>query len=153
MTTRWWCASVAVLVLALTTGEVPQGQGASVVDHVNPRPRLLFAPGEYGRFVGETTGVRRNSFDQLIAEIDSRGTGAWNERDLRLESQALVARVLIDRGDGRGQTYLGYARHTLQQFLAKHAYTQFPDSHDLPGRNVPRAAAVRPSAVLPKHLD
>jgi len=120
-----------VLVLALTTGEVPQGQGASVVDHVNPRPRLLFAPGEYGRFVGESTGVRRNSFDQLIAEIDSRGTGAWNERDLRLESQALAARVLIDRGDGRGQTYLGYARHTLQQFLAKHAYTQFPDSHDL----------------------
>ena len=124
MTTRWWCASLAVLVLALTTGEVPQGQGASVVDHVNPRPRLLFAPGEYARFVGETTGVRRGAFERNSPPKSTSGHGQHGtSRDLQLESQALAARVLIDRGDAKGGTYLGYARHTLQQFLGKHAYT------------------------------
>ena len=102
MTSRWWCVSAAAVVLALTTGGVPQGQGTTLVDHVNPRPRLLFAPGEYGRFVDDTTGVRQRAFDRLTAEVAERGVRLWNERDLQLESQALVARVLLDRGDGRG---------------------------------------------------
>ena len=49
----------------------------------------MFAPGEYERFIGETTGARRVAFDRLTGQIDSRGTTAWNERDLQIESQAL----------------------------------------------------------------
>jgi hypothetical protein len=131
MTSRRWCVSAAAVVLALTTGGLPQGQGPTLVDHVNPRPRLLFAPGEYDRFAGETTGVRRSAFDRLAAEVAERGAGSWNERDLQLESQALTARVLLERGDGRGQTFLGYARRTVGRFLDRHAYVQFTDSHEL----------------------
>ena len=131
MTTRGWCVFAAAAALALTTGSVPQGQGATGVDHVNPRPRLLFAPGEYARFVGETSGVRRAAFGRLVAEIDSRGMATWNERDLQIESQALAARVLIDRGDDRGATYLGYARHSVERLLPTQAYSRFRDSHDL----------------------
>ena len=128
---RWSCVFCALVVLALTNGLARQGQAASMVSQVNPRPRLLFAPGEYTRFLGETTGVRRSAFDRLIAEIDERGARNWNERDLQLESQALAARVLLDRRDGRGNTYLGYARRTVGLLLAKHAYEQFRESHDL----------------------
>jgi hypothetical protein len=132
MTSRWWCVRAAVVVLALTNPVVPQGQGATVVSHVNPRPRLLFAPGEYARFFAETTGVRRDVFERLTAEIDSWGTRRWNERDLQLESQALAARVLLDRGDSRGQRYLTYARGSLRQhFLSQQAFSRFSDSHDL----------------------
>lgn len=107
MTSRWWCVGTAAVVLALTNPVVPHGQGVTTVNHVNPRPRLLFAPGEYARLIGETTGVRRGAFERMTAEIDSWGTRRWNERDLQLESQALAARVLIDRGDSRGQKGLG----------------------------------------------
>ncbi|HEX2310955.1 MAG TPA: hypothetical protein VHH91_09575, partial [Vicinamibacterales bacterium] len=62
MTLRQWCVGAAVTVLALTSAGRPLGQSATLVTHVNPRPRLLFAPGEYPRFVGETAGVRRDAF-------------------------------------------------------------------------------------------
>jgi hypothetical protein len=131
MTSRHWCVGAVVTVLALTSAGRPLGQSATLVTHVNPRPRLLFAPGEYPRFVGETAGIRRDPFNRMTAEIDSRGTRRWNERDLQIESQALAARVLLDRGDPRGQTYLAYARNSLAQLLTTHAYERFRDSHDL----------------------
>ena len=102
-----------------------------MVTHVNPRPRLLFAPGEYARFVSETAGVRRAAFARMRAEIDDRRMRNWNERDLQLESQALAARVLIDRGDPSGQQYLQYARNTVTRLLTTHVYQRFTDSHVL----------------------
>ena len=131
MTSRRWCVSAVAVVLALTTGGLPQGQGPTLVDHVNPRPRMLFAPGEYERFVAETTGVRRSAFESLAAEVAARGARAWNERDLQLESQALTARVLLDRQDPRGETFLGYARQTVGRMLERHVYVQLTDSHAL----------------------
>ena len=108
-----------------------QGQAAPFVTSVNPRPRLMFAPGEYQRFVGEIAGVRRVSFERLASEIDTRGTKAWNERDIQLESQALAARVLLDRGDARGERYLGYARRSVASLLDTHTFTNWRDSHDI----------------------
>jgi hypothetical protein len=131
MTSRRWCVSAVAVVLALTTGGLPQGQGPTLVDHVNPRPRMLFGPGEYERFVAETTGVRRSAFESLAAEVAARGARAWNERDLQLESQALTARVLLDRQDPRGETFLGYARQTVGRMLERHVYVQLTDSHAL----------------------
>jgi hypothetical protein len=131
MTTRRWCVGAAAVVLALSTGGLPRGQGRTLVDHVNPRPRLLFAPGEYTRFVADATGARQSAFDRLTAEVAERGTRSWNERDLQLESQALMARVLLDRGDPRGGTFLSYARQSVGRFLERHAYVQYTDSHAL----------------------
>jgi len=131
MTLRRWCVGAAVTVLALTSAGRPLGQSATLVTHVTPRPRLLFAPGEYPRFVAETAGVRRDAFNRMTAEIDSRGTRRWNERDLQIESQALAARVLLDRGDSRGQTYLAYARNSVAQLLTTQAYERYRDSHEL----------------------
>jgi len=124
-------AAAVVIVLLGLLARTDHGQAQALADHVNPRPRLMFAPGEYQRFVDETTGVRRVAFERMTAEIDARGTKAWNERDLQLESQALAARVLLDRGDERGQRYLGYARQTLATLLRTHTFTNWRDSHDI----------------------
>ena len=125
--------AVAAAVLALTGLFVrtDHGQAAPFVTGVNPRPRLMFAPGEYQRFVEETSGVRRVSFERLASEIDTRGTRTWNERDIQLESQALAARVLLDRGDARGERYLGYARRSVARLLETHTFTNWRDSHDI----------------------
>jgi heparinase II/III-like protein/fungalysin/thermolysin propeptide len=132
MTRGWrWRAAGVALALAAATGGLPQGQGALGVSGVNPRPRLLFAPGEYGRLVAETTGVRRAAFERMTAEIEDRKTANWNDRDMQIESQALASRVLLDRHDARGPRYLGYARASVQRVLATHLYNRFPDSHDL----------------------
>src|SRR5204863_6418910 len=131
MTSRAVMAATVAIVLLGLLARTDHGQAQALADHVNPRPRLMFAPGEYQRFVEETTGVRRVAFERMTAEIDARGTKAWNERDLQLESQALAARVLLDRGDERGQRYLGYARPTLAAFLGTHTFTNWRDSHDI----------------------
>jgi hypothetical protein len=123
------CAVVALLTLGWSTGSTAVAQG--IVQRVNPRPRLMFAPGEYARFLAETTGVRRAAFDRVAAEIDANGSRAWNERDLQLATQALAARVLLDRGDGRGATYLGLARQTMRGVLERQAFDRLPDSHAL----------------------
>ncbi len=91
----------------------------------------MFAPGEYERFVGETTGARKEAFDRLTAQIDANGTKAWNEKDLQIESQALAARVLLDRGDDRGNRYLGYARQSLASLLGTHTFVRWRDSHEI----------------------
>jgi hypothetical protein len=124
----------SILVTAVLCGALlaPAVAAAEVrIDQVNARPRMLFAPGEYDRFREETRGARRVAFDRLVAEIQSRGTRNWNERDLQLESQALAARVLLDRGDPRGQTFLTYARNSLQFYLTSHTYVRFTNSHDI----------------------
>src|SRR5687768_15323934 len=100
MTSKWMglacvlllCAALALLPLSWSASSTAVAQ-ASFVQRVNPRPRLLFAPGEYGRFLGETTGARRAAFDRVTAEIDSHGSKPWNERDLQLLTQAIAARV------------------------------------------------------------
>jgi len=127
-------ASSAARVLAAVCVALvlPTAAAAQIrVDRVNPRPRMLFAPGEFQRFASETTGARRAYFDRLVAEIEQRGTRAWNERDLQLESQALVGRVFLDRGDRRGQTFQSYASNSLTFFLNSHTYTRWSTSHDI----------------------
>lgn len=126
-------ACVCVAALLLPPLEAPQTTSAQgpFVERVNPRPRLLFAPGEYARFVKETTGVRRAAFERMLEEVESLGTRNWNERDIQLESQALAARVMLDRGDGRGQKYLGYARGTLNRIIQQQMFQRFSESHDL----------------------
>ena len=131
-----WVAAAAVcaavLVGPLGPGWIATGgaQGPSI-ERVHPRPRLLFAPGEYARFLSETSGVRRAAFDRLLEEIDAVGTRNWNERDLQLESQALAARVLLDRRDRRGATYLDLARATLRGILERQQFQRYSDSHGL----------------------
>lgn len=124
-------AGLALACGWLVTLGVETGRGADLVQQVNPRPRLLFAPGEFQRFVAETSGVRAAAFTRLLDEVNDRGTRAWNERDLQLESHALVARVLIERGDPAAGTYLGLARQSLQLFLRTHTYQRWTDSHDI----------------------
>lgn len=92
---------------------------------------MLFAPGEYQRFLSETTGARRAYFDRLVAEIQNRGARNWNERDLQLESQAIAARVLLDRGDGRGAAILSHASGSLRFFLRSHTFVRWKNSHDI----------------------
>ena len=117
-----------VLWLAVAPGET---QGTAWVERVNPRPRLLFAPGEFERLVSETGGARREAFANLLAHIDDRGTRDWNERDIQLESHALAARVLLDRGDPRGPRIVGYARESLRFFLETHTFENWSDSHQI----------------------
>jgi hypothetical protein len=124
-------AGLALALMWLLTFGVEPGRSADLVQQVNPRPRLMFAPGEFDRFVAETTGARRDAFTRLVAEINDRGTRGWNERDLQLESHALVARVLIERGDPAAGTYLALARNSLQFFLNTHTYQRWSDSHDI----------------------
>ena len=121
---------VAALVLPLEAPRTTAAQGP-FVERVNPRPRLLFAPGEYARFVKETTGVRRAPFDRMLEEVESLGNRNWNERDIQLESQALAARVMLDRRDRRGEQYLGYARRTMSGILQRQMFQRFSESHDL----------------------
>jgi hypothetical protein len=125
----WWVC--AALALAMVVAAVQPGRGAALVDRVQPRPRLLFAPGEFAQFSRETTTVRREAFERMLGHVDDRGTRSWNEADLQLESQALAARILLDRGDGRGAQYLELARRSLQFFLNTHAYRRYPDAHQL----------------------
>ena len=124
------CAALTLLPLSWSASTTAWAQ-ASFVQRVNPRPRLMFAPGEYGRFLAETTGARRAAFDRVTTEVSSQGSRPWNERDLQLETQALAARVLLDRRDGRGATYLGFARQTMRGLIERQAFARFPDSHDL----------------------
>jgi hypothetical protein len=132
MTARGWGFLVAALAAAaLLTARAQPAAGTTLVTRVNPRPRLLFAPGEFARFSQETETVRKPAFDRLVDQIDSRGTRPWNERDLQLESQAIVARVLLDRGDPSGETYLRYARNSARFFLGTHTFTRWDDSHQI----------------------
>jgi hypothetical protein len=132
MTARGWGFFVAALAAAaLLTARAQPAAGTPLVNRVNPRPRLLFAPGEFARFSQETETVRREAFERLVGQIDSRGTRPWNERDLQLESQAIVARVLLDRGDPSGDTYLGYARGSARFFLNTHTFRRWDDSHQI----------------------
>ena len=128
---RAGAAAAAVALAASLWLAIPRGQTqtTSWVERVNARPRLLFAPGEFERFGAETAGTRRAAFDDLLAHIDARGTRGWNERDIQLESQALAARVLLDRGEPRGSRVLGYARNSLRFFLDTHTYHRWSDSH------------------------
>ena len=112
--------------MAFRKGRVPPSSITSIRG-----PGCCLRPANTTVSLGETTGVRRSAFDRLAAEVAERGARSWNERDLQLESQALTARVLLERGDGRGQTFLGYARRTVGRFLDRHAYVQFTDSHEL----------------------
>jgi hypothetical protein len=127
--TTW--AALALAAVWLVTLGVERGRGADLVQQVTPRPRLMFAPGEFQRFVDETGGVRQDAFARLVAEINERGTRAWNERDLQLESHALVARVLLERGHPAAATYLDFARRSLQFFLNTHTYVRWSESHDV----------------------
>jgi hypothetical protein len=129
--TRLTLAGLCLALGWLLTLGVEPGRGADLVQQVNPRPRLMFAPGEFERFVADTGGARRNAFTRLVAEINDRGSRAWNERDLQLESHALVARVLIERGDPAAGTYLNLARQSLQFFLNTHTYVRWSESHDI----------------------
>jgi hypothetical protein len=124
------CLAAALLPLSWSARGTAVAQ-ASLVQRVNPRPRLMFAPGEYARFLSETTGSRRGAFDRVTAEIDAQGARNWNERDLQVETQALAARVLLDRGDGRGAKYLGLARQSMRAVIERQAFHRFPDSHVL----------------------
>lgn len=125
----WWAG--AALALVIVVASVRPGRGAELIDRVQPRPRLLFAPGEFARFTQEVDTVRREAFQRMLAEIDARGSRAWNERDLQLESQALAARVLIERGDPRGGQYLELARRSLRFYLDTHVFRRYPDAHQL----------------------
>jgi hypothetical protein len=131
MTSRVLTLGAAVLAVVGLLVRTDQGQAQALAERVNPRPRLMFAPGEYQRLAAEVAGSRREAFERLAAEIDRRGARPWNERDLQLESQALAARVMLDRGDDRGPRYLGYARQTMSSMLATHTYTNWRESHDI----------------------
>jgi hypothetical protein len=125
----WWIG--AALALGMIVAAVQPGRGAALVDRVQPRPRLLFAPGEFAQFSRETTTVRRESFERLLRQIDELGTRGWNERDLQIESQSLAARVLLDRGDPRGGRYLDLARQSMRSLLNQHVFRRFTDAHEL----------------------
>ena len=124
--------TAALVALSLgfgwTTTAVAQ---APLVVRVNPRPRMLFAPGEYPQFVDETSGPRRAALDRLTSHIERLGSRNWNERDLQLESQALVSRVLLDRRDSRGNTFLGLARQTMRGITERQMFQRFSESHAL----------------------
>jgi hypothetical protein len=128
----------ALIAAALVTvGLFPAFQGATgapaiVVDRVLSRPRLFFAPGEFRTFLEETKNVRAEYFDTLVGWIDDRGSRAWNERDLQVQSQTLVARVFFERGDhARGTRYLNLARQSLRHYLDRQTSAEFRSSHDL----------------------
>jgi Heparinase II/III-like protein len=110
---------------------VSQRRGGLTVERVLPRPRLFFAAGEFERFVRETTGARAEYFDSLLDFIQDRGARAWNENDIQLQSQALVARVLYERGERDAAAILRLARSSLRHFLDQHTFTEWSDSHQM----------------------
>lgn len=127
----------ALVVMTILPG-LPQPEKAEplvqkvqplVFRRVLPHPRLFFAPGEFRIFVEETKNARADYFDRLVGQIDARGSRAWNERDLQVQSQTLVARVLLERSDRRGARYLDMARQSLRHYLDRHTYDEFRDSH------------------------
>jgi hypothetical protein len=131
---RWILAAAAAALVAIGVHPGLEGQRdvrSLTVQRVVPHPRLFFAPGEFERFLSETRTVRGAYFDSLMAEIEEHGSRAWNERDLQVQSQALVGRVLIERRDDRGARVLDLARNSLRHFLDRHTFTQFRDSHDM----------------------
>jgi hypothetical protein len=126
--------AAAVLVAAAGFSAVFSAQrpaAAITIQRVEARPRLFFAPGEFRRFVAESTGPRADFFNSLVTEVQSRGTRDWNERNLQIESQALVARVLLERGDARGGPILDLARNSLRYYMDRHTYTEWRDSHQM----------------------
>ena len=132
--TQWRCTVLAAALVALGSHLAVLGQrdtGALSVQRVMPRPRLFFAPGEFARFLTETRNARAAFFDTLLAFTTEQGSRDWNERDLQLESQALLARVLTERRDGRGQEILALARKSLRYFLDRHTFTQYRDVHEM----------------------
>lgn len=124
-------AAALVTFGLIQTFQGARGAPAISVDRVMARPRLFFAPGEFRTFVEETRNVRAAYFDTLVGFIDDQGSRAWNERDLQVQSQTLVARVFLERGDARGAKYLDLARRSLRHYLDRQTSAEFRNSHDL----------------------
>jgi Heparinase II/III-like protein/Fungalysin/Thermolysin Propeptide Motif len=128
---------LALALLAAGLGLLHKSDAASqqprrlTVDRVQPRPRLFFAPGEFERFVRETQEARAPYFEALLDYVQDQGARAWNERDLQLQSQVLVARVLHERGDRRADAIFGLARRSLRFFLDQHTFTEWRDVHEM----------------------
>ena len=133
MTSRRWCVSAAAVVLALTTGRLPQGQGATLVDHVNPRPAAAVCARRIrpvrGRDDGRPAERVRSPRPPKSTE---RGAGSLERaRSAAREPGTRRARAARPRRRPRDRRISATRATALSRLLDRHAYVQFTDSHDL----------------------
>ena len=67
----------------------------------------------------------------MLAFIKARVRAIGTNEDLQVQSQALVARVLLERRDRRGQEILELARKSLRHYLDRHTFTEYRDAHEM----------------------